>query len=532
MTFSEYGIPVPGNEPPIDYSAGSPHWTALSAELAQRLAEPATVPLIIGGLEITTAEHKSIVCPHDHGVSLGQASQATPEHVEMAVHAAREAAPVWSGLPWKDRAAVFLKAAELLSTRYRRAIVAATMLGQSKTAVQAELEAVCELSDFWRFNPYYMARIMRENDLVQAPGTWNRIEYRPLEGFVFAVTPFNFTAIAGNLPTAPAMMGNVVLWKPASSSLLSSYLLMKILREAGLPDGVINFLPGAGASVGGPVLDRPELSGLHFTGSTDTFNHMWGKIGANIARGVYRTYPRVVGETGGKGFIMAAPDADLPALAAALLHGAFEYQGQKCSAASRAYIPRGLWPDLLAMLSEAIGALRVTDVTDPNAFMGAVIDRASYSKLERSIAQAASAARARVVIGGRCDDSKGYFVHPTVIETSDPQYVTMREELFGPVLTVYPYEEDTFEETLDLLDITSPYALTGAVFARDRNLITHMVKRLSQSAGNFYINDKPTGAVVGQQPFGGARLSGTNDKAGSSLNLLRWTSLRVLKEKF
>lgn len=438
----------------------------------------------------------------------------------------------WERAPWEERAAVFLKAADLLAGRYRYEIVAATMLGQSKNVFQAELDAACELVDYLRFNIAYLSQIYAEQPNIQAPGSWTRIEYRPLDGFVFAVTPFNFTAIGGNLPTAPALMGNTVVWKPASTAVLSSYLVMRILIEAGLPPGVINFIPGPGSEIGDPVLDHPGLAGVHFTGSNKAFDAIWHRVAVNVKGGIYRNYPRLVGETGGKDFVVASPDAEPETLATALFRGAFEYQGQKCSATSRAYIPKSLWPEIKGRISALAAGIRVGDVADFRTFMGAVIDKAAYDGIVSIIEFARSSREAEIVIGGAHDDSRGYFIDPTVIATTNPKFKTMEEEIFGPVLTVYVYPDGEFERTLDLVDETSPYALTGAVFSRDRAAIRLAVEKLTHAAGNFYINDKTTGATVGQQPFGGARLSGTNDKAGNHLNLIRWTSPRTIKENF
>jgi 1-pyrroline-5-carboxylate dehydrogenase len=432
-------------------------------------------------------------------------------------------------MPWEDRVAIFLRAAELLAGPWRATLNAATMLGQSKTAHQAEIDAACELTDFWRFNVEFMTRIYKEQP-NSAPGTWNRMEYRPLEGFVFAVTPFNFTAIGGNLPAAPALMGNTVVWKPASTAAFSAYYVMRLLQEAGLPEGVINLVYGSGATIGDAALASPELAGIHFTGSTAVFNSMWKTVGGNID--AYRNYPRIVGETGGKDFIVAHPSADVEAVATAIVRGSFEYQGQKCSAASRVYAPSNLWPDLRERLADEVKELKVGDVSDFSNFMGAVIDSSAFATQREAIEEARSAAKAEVLVGGGVEDDDGYFVEPTVIETEDPEFRTMREELFGPVVTAFVYPENKWDDTLELVDRTAPYGLTGAVFARDRSAIEDANEKLEYAAGNFYVNDKPTGAVVGQQPFGGARASGTNDKAGSMWNLIRWVSPRTIKETF
>jgi 1-pyrroline-5-carboxylate dehydrogenase len=532
MSFSNVRVPAPVNEPGRDYAPGSEERAALKTELERRRALRVDLPLVIGGKEVRTGKTKPLICPHDHGNPLGEYHCGDRESANAAIRAALAAKDDWQSAPWEDRAAVFLKAAELLSTRYRYILTAATMLGQSKNVFQAELDAACELADYWRFNVAFMQRIYDDQVSVHGKKSWTRLEYRPLEGFVFAVTPFNFTAINGNLPAAPAMMGNVVVWKPASTAVLSAHSIMRIFQEAGLPDGVINLVPGSGREIGDPVLDHREFAGLHFTGSTSVFNGMWKRVGDNLGRDVYRNYPRLCGETGGKDFVVAYKDADLDALSVALFRGAFEYQGQKCSAASRAYIPSSLWGEVRERLARMAGEARVGDVADFGTFMGAVIDKGSYDNIVGYIEHARHASDARIVIGGEHDDSKGYFIRPTVIETDNPNYRSMEEEIFGPVLTVYVYSDDRFEDVLDLVDRTSPYALTGSVFSRDRSILRRASERLLQAAGNLYFNDKPTGAVVGQQPFGGARLSGTNDKAGSWLNLLRWTSPRTIKENF
>jgi 1-pyrroline-5-carboxylate dehydrogenase len=470
-----------------------------------------------------------MVMPHDHGHVLGIYHQAGPEEVAAAIEAAEGARAEWAGLPWEDRAAVFLRAAELLETTWRDRINAATMLNQSKTCHQAEIDAACELIDFWRFNVRFMQE-MYESQPISSPGCWNRLEHRPLDGFVFAITPFNFTSIAGNLPTAPAMLGNTVLWKPASTSVLSNWRLMQLLVEAGLPAGVINFVPGSGATVGDPVLADPRLAGIHFTGSTAVFRSIWNTIGTNIAN--YKQYPRLVGETGGKDFIFADPSAEVRPLVIALLRGSFEYQGQKCSASSRAYIPKSLWPEVCKQLTEEVSQVTMGDVSDFSNFMGALIDAKAYAKLSGAIQSAKDASDAEVVIGGECDDSKGWFVSPTVVTVTDPSHDLMRTEFFGPLLTVYVYDDADVEDALELCATGSDYALTGAIFAHDRSAARRANEALRYAAGNFYINDKPTGAVVGQQPFGGSRASGTNDKAGSILNLMRWSSQRTIKETF
>jgi 1-pyrroline-5-carboxylate dehydrogenase len=490
-------------------------------------AERVDIPLVIGGEDIRTGDTSPVVMPHDHRHVLGQYHRATRDLVGLAVEAAREAHREWSRWPLQDRAAVFLKAAELLTTSWRDTLNAATMLGQSKTVFQAEIDSACETIDFWRFNPYFAEELFEEQPLSDH-ASWNRLEYRPLEGFVYAVTPFNFTSIAANLPTAPALMGNTVIWKPASSAMLSAHYLMELLGEAGLPPGVINFVAGDPEAISDVLLSHRELAGVHFTGSTAVFNSMWRTIGASMA--AYRSYPRIVGETGGKDFVVAHASADPAALTAAIVRGGYEFQGQKCSAVSRIYVPRGMWPELRDRLVAELAGIRMGDVRDFRNFMGAVIDRRAFDKISGYIA--AARADARVVAGGGADASTGYFIEPTLIEVSDPRHRAMCDEIFGPVVTAYVYEEPRWSDTLRLVNDTSPYALTGAVFARDRSAIVEAAGALRHAAGNFYINDKPTGAVVGQQPFGGGRASGTNDKAGSKLNLVRWVSARAIKENF
>jgi len=521
--------PEPRNEPVKDYAPGSPERAELQQRLRELEAERIEIPLVIGGKDVKTGETFEAVMPHRKGHVLADVHSGGPAQVEQAISAAREARHDWNRMPWEERAAIFLRAAELLAGPWRATLNAATMLGQSKTAHQAEIDAACELTDFWRFNVEFMTRIYKEQP-SSAPGMWNRLEYRPLEGFVFAVTPFNFTAIAGNLPAAPALMGNTVVWKPASTAAFSAYFLMRLLQEAGLPDGVINLVYGSGATIGDAALASPELAGVHFTGSTGVFNSMWKTVGSNI--GEYRNYPRIVGETGGKDFIVAHSSADVEAVATAIVRGSFEYQGQKCSAASRVYAPSNLWPELRERLADEIKELKVGDVTDFSNFMGAVIDSKALATQREAIEEAKAAAQAKVLVGGGIADEEGFFVEPTVIETEDPEFRTMREELFGPVVTAYVYPEKQWDDTLDLVDRTARYGLTGAVFARDREAIEDAHEKLEYAAGNFYINDKPTGAVVGQQPFGGARASGTNDKAGSMWNLIRWVSPRTIKETF
>jgi 1-pyrroline-5-carboxylate dehydrogenase len=520
-------VPAPVNEPVKSYAPGSPERAELKARLKSMAAERIEIPLRIGGKDVRTGATAQAVMPHDHRHVLADWHRAPREHVEEAIAAAREAHAEWSSWPWEDRAAVILKAAELLATSWRATVNAATMLGQSKTVFQAEIDAACELIDFWRYNPWYAQQICDEQPLSDH-SVWNQLEYRPLEGFVYAITPFNFTAIGGNLPTAPALMGNTVLWKPASAAVLSAHYVMKLLEEAGLPPGVINFVPGDAAAVSEVALNSPDLAGIHFTGSTAVFNGMWRTIGNNMDR--YRSYPRIVGETGGKDFIVAHASADPQALAVAIARGGFEYQGQKCSAVSRVYVPRSLWNDVRDRTVAIMRELKMGDVADFRNFVGAVIDRKAFEKIGSYVAEAG--AGARVVAGGKTRGESGYFIEPTLIEAEDPGHRLLREEIFGPVVTVHVYDDAKWLETLRLVDSTSPYALTGSVFARDRRAIREALSALRHAAGNFYINDKPTGAVVGQQPFGGARASGTNDKAGSKLNLVRWISARVVKENF
>jgi 1-pyrroline-5-carboxylate dehydrogenase len=532
MTLANYKPVYPINEPILEYIPGSPERANLKKALQEQLDTSVEVPLIIGGKEVKTGKTKPMICPHNHSKQLGVFHQGNTETVNQAIEAALAARPAWEAMPWEERAAIFYKAADLISTRYRGKLNAVTMLNQSKNVMQAEIDSACEIIDFLRFNCYYMHQIYSEQPMAASKGTWSRTEHRPLEGFVFAVTPFNFTAIGGNLPTAPAMLGNVVVWKPASTAVLAAYTFMQILKEAGLPDGVINLVPGSGATIGDPVLASPHLAGIHFTGSTGVFNNIWKTIGENLSKNIYRTYPRIVGETGGKDFVIAYKDANVDEVSVGLFRGAFEYQGQKCSAASRAYIPQSMWPKVVENLNRYASEINMGDVTDFTTFMGAVIDKNSYDNIVSYIEHAKKASDAKIVVGGNYDDSTGYFVAPTVIETTNPKYKSIEEEIFGPVLTVYVYPDDKFEETCELLDQTSIYALTGAVFAKDRGIIELAKQKLRNAAGNFYINDKPTGAVVGQQPFGGARMSGTNDKAGSYLNMIRWVSARTIKENF
>jgi 1-pyrroline-5-carboxylate dehydrogenase len=520
-------VPQPINEPNRSYAPGTPERAELKARLTKMAGEKIDIPLVIGGKEVRTGRTAQAVMPHNHRHVLADYHLASPEHVQQAIAAAAEARREWGSWAWEDRAAVLLRAAELLATTWRSTINAATMLGQSKTAFQAEIDAASEMIDFWRFNAYFAQELYGEQP-ISSPGVWNQMEYRPLEGFVYAVSPFNFTAIGGNLTTAPALMGNTVIWKPASSAMLSSYYTLKVLEAAGLPPGVINFIPGDPREVSNQLLDSPELAGVHFTGSTEVFNGMWKKIGENIGR--YRGYPRLVGETGGKDFIVVHPSADPVEVAVAVARGGFEYQGQKCSAASRIYVPRSLWNEVRERTTAMMNQIQVGDVTDFRNFMGAVIDQRAFTKISGYLDDAKR--NAKVIAGGTATGDEGYFIEPTLIETADPGYRSLCEEIFGPVVTAYVYPDNEWRETLDVVDRTSPYALTGAVFSRDRVAVREAMSVLRNAAGNFYINDKPTGAVVGQQPFGGARGSGTNDKAGSKLNLVRWVSARTIKETF
>jgi 1-pyrroline-5-carboxylate dehydrogenase len=529
--MSAHGIfrpPAPVNEHINSYAPGTPERAELQARLRSMAGERVSIPMVIGGKDVHTAETFESVMPHRKSHVLADVAKGGPEHVQAAIDAAKAAHSEWSQTPWHERVAVFLRASELLAGPWRSTINAATMLNQSKTAHQAEIDAVCEMVDFWRFNADFLTRVYAEQP-YSPTGIWNRMEYRPLEGFVFAVSPFNFTCIGGNLSSTPALMGCTVVWKPASTAALSAYYLMRLLQAAGLPDGVINLVYGPGASIGRAALASPDLAGIHFTGSTGVFNDMWETVGTNI--GSYRNYPRIVGETGGKDFILAHPSADADAVATAVVRGSFEYQGQKCSAASRLYIPSNLWPEVKERLVEDVGSIKMGDPADFENFMGAVIDGSAFRTHAEAIAEARSAGHA-IVTGGGTDDSEGYFVEPTVIETEDPGFRLMRDELFGPIVTAYVYDERRWGDTLRLVDETAEYALTGAVFATERYAIDEAHAALRYSAGNFYVNDKPTGAVVGQQPFGGARASGTNDKAGSMWNLIRWATPRTVKETF
>ncbi len=527
--MGNFKVPIPKNEPIYSYAPGTSDREKLEKALKKLKGMKIEVPMIIGGKEVKTADKVDMTTPHDHGYVLGHYYKGGKKEVEGAVKAALDAKAKWEAMDWADRASVFLKAADLIAGKYRYELNAATMLAHDKNIFQAEIDAVCELVDFWRYNVYFAEQIYNQQPDNQ-PLMWNRLDYRPLEGFVFAVTPFNFVSIAGNLPTSPAIMGNTVVWKPASSAVYTAHFLMKILKEAGLPDGVINMITARGADVGELILKNPNLAGIHFTGSTVTFQTMWKTVGGNIEK--YKSYPRIVGETGGKDFVFVHKSADIAQTATALTRGAFEYQGQKCSAASRAYIPKSMWPDIKKILLEQIDDMKKGDPDDVSNFFNAVIDKAAFNTIKEYIDFAKASGDAELICGGGCDDSKGYFIDPTIFVAKKPDFRLMREEIFGPVLTVYLYDDDKFEETLHICDKTSPYALTGAIFAIDREAIATAAKILRNAAGNFYINDKPTGAVVGQQPFGGARASGTNDKAGSYLNLIRWTSPRTIKETF
>jgi len=524
-----FNIPKPVNEPVKNYAPGSSERLELKAKLKEMLSTQFDVPMIIGGKEQRNGKLAQMSCPHDHQHILGSYHQANALYVEKAIASANEAKKEWGPMSWDSRATVLLKAAELLAGKYRQTVNAATMLNMSKTPHQAEIDSACELIDFWRFNPYYMQTIYGDQP-TSTHGVLNYMDHRPLDGFVLALTPFNFTSIAGNLPTAPALMGNTVVWKPASSAVLPAYFLMKVLEEAGMPPGVINMVPGSGPIVAPPALDHTDLGGVHFTGSTKVFSTIYLHIGSDIRK--YVCYPRIVGETGGKDFIFAHPSAQMEALATGLIRGAFEYQGQKCSAASRAYVPEYLWPALKERLLDDVKSIKMGDVCDFQTYMGAVIDKGAFETISGYIEFAKSSPDMEIICGGECDDSTGYFVEPTIVVSKDPKSKLMSEEIFGPVLTIYVYPDNKYTETLQICDQTSPYALTGAVFAIDRGAIVEAMNTLRHAAGNFYINDKPTGAVVGQQPFGGTRASGTNDKAGSWLNLERWVSPRAIKETF
>ena len=528
MDKGVFSVPKPHNEPVKSYAPGTPERAAVLAAYTEMYHQTTEVPLWINGSEVRTGDTQSMNPPHDHQHSLGVFHKATQKEVKKAVETALAAREKWAQTPWEQRAAIFLRAAELVAGPYRARINAATMLAQSKTVHQAEIDAACEFIDFLRFNVAYMTEMYQEQPHSTAE-TWNRLEYRPLEGFVYAITPFNFTAIAGNLPASAALMGNVVVWKPSDAQVFSAQVVLEVFKEAGVPPGVINMIMGDPVMITQELLSHPDFSGLHFTGSTDVFKNLWQQIGSNIHK--YKTYPRIVGETGGKDFIIAHPSADLDGLVTAIIRGAFEFQGQKCSAASRCYIPQSLWPKVSEKLKQELKTIKQGSPEDPSNFMTAVIHEGSFDKLVHYIEQAKSDKDAEIIFGGGYDKSQGYFIEPTVIKTTDPRYTTMVTELFGPVLTVYVYQDSDWSQTLKLVDQTSDYALTGAVFSQDRYALDQAVMALENSAGNFYINDKPTGAVVGQQPFGGARASGTNDKAGSKLNLYRWVSPRTVKEQ-
>lgn len=522
-------VPFAINEPVRSYEPGSSEVKSLIATYKEMWKSKVNIPMVINGKEVTTDEEIIINSPQDHQHNLGVYHKGNMDHVDQAIEAALQAKEQWNNLGWEQRAAIFLKAADLIAGPYRDRLNAATMIGQSKNVHQAEIDAACEFIDFLRFNVEFMTELYSEQP-VSDNGIWNRSEYRPLEGFCFAVTPFNFTAISGNLPTCMAMMGNVVVWKPSDKQIYSAKVIMDILTEAGLPAGVINMIFTDGKDTAEKVLAHPDFAGLHFTGSTKVFQSMWKMMGDNIHK--YKTYPRIVGETGGKDFIMVHPSANVEAVATAMVRGAFEYQGQKCSAASRVYVPQSLWDDVKAVVETQLKSIKMGSPEDPSNFVNAVIDKNSFEKCKGYIERAEQSSDAKIIFGGKCDDSKGWFVEPTLIETTNPKYESVCEEIFGPILSVYVYEDKNWKETLHLVDETSPYALTGAVFSQDRYAIAEAYKVLENAAGNFYINDKPTGAVVGQQPFGGARASGTNDKAGSKMNLLRWVSVRSIKETF
>ncbi|SFB94167.1 1-pyrroline-5-carboxylate dehydrogenase [Flexibacter flexilis DSM 6793] len=524
-----FNVPVPQNEPVLSFAPNSPERKALKAALAEARSKQIEVPMYIGGKQVKSDTRLPLTPPHDHQHVLGYYYKSDASHVTQAIEAALAAKPQWENMAWEQRAAIFLKAADLLATKYRAKANAATMLAQSKSAYQAEIDSACELIDFLRFNVAYMTQIYAQQPISSA-GIWNRVEYRPLEGFVFALTPFNFTAIAGNLPTSAAMMGNVVVWKPSEAQIYSAHFLMELFREAGLPDGVINLVYPEGSVAGKVIFEHPDFAGIHFTGSTGVFQQIWQTIGQNINR--YKSYPRIVGETGGKDFVLAHHSADAKALATALVRGAFEYQGQKCSAASRAYVPDNLWPEVKEYMLADLATIKMGGVEDFSNFVNAVINEKSFDKIVSYIENARQNPQVEVVAGGKYDKSKGYFVEPTVLLSKDPRSTTMCEEIFGPVLTIHVYPQNEFEQALTLVDTTSPYALTGSIFSQDRYAVEQATTALRHSSGNFYINDKPTGAVVGQQPFGGSRASGTNDKAGSVLNLLRWVSPRAIKETF
>lgn len=524
-----FPIERPANEPILSYEPGSKHREALKIELDRLLKNRIEIPCVIGGQEVRTQNRRTVVMPHEHRHILADYCWAGPAELEKAVQAALKAKPQWEAMDWQDRASIFLKAADLLAGPYRHLLNASTMLGQSKNAFQAEIDAACELIDFFRFNAYFYQEILKGQPISPA-GVWNRTDYRPLEGFILAITPFNFTSIAANLPAAPALLGNTVVWKPSDTQVLSAHFTMQLLKEAGLPDGVINLVPADGPAAGAQLLASKDLAGVHFTGSTGTFQTIWKTVGENIQN--YRTYPRLVGETGGKDFVFAHSSADGEALATALVRGAFEYQGQKCSAASRAYVPQSLWKRIQDRIQSDVASMKMGDVCDFRNFVNAVIDQRAFKKMSHYLDHAKNSGGAKIIAGGNASDERGFFVEPTIILAQQPSYKSMVEEIFGPILTVYVYEDSKLDETLTICDQSSPYALTGAIFSQDRQMVQKMSAHLRNAAGNFYINDKPTGAVVAQQPFGGARASGTNDKAGSALNLYRWLSPRSIKETF
>ncbi len=530
MANAHFKVPVAVNEPVNSYEPNSPAVKSLLGKYKEmNEQDPIDVPMYIGDKQVTTSNKRVLTSPHDHKKVLGHYNYGEKEHVSQAIEAAMAAKEKWSNLPWEERASIFLKAADLISGPYRDKINAATMLGQSKNVYQTEIDAACETADFFRFNVQYMSEIYAEQP-ESSPGVWNRLEWRSLEGFVLAITPFNFTAIAANLPSAPAMLGNVVVWKPAESQIYSANVIMEIFREAGVPDGVINMVTTGGANISDVVFKHKDFAGLHFTGSTGVFRTLWKTIANNIEN--YKSYPRIVGETGGKDFIMVHPSARAPEVATAIARGAFEFQGQKCSAASRAYVPSNLWDELKENLVKQVNSFKIGSPEDPSNFVTAVINEKAFDSIAEYIDYAKASKDAEIIVGGNYDKSKGFFIDPTIVVTKDPKFKTMVEEIFGPVITIYVYDENKFDETLTLLDETSEYALTGSIISQDRYAISHALRKLENAAGNFYINDKPTGAVVGQQPFGGARGSGTNDKAGAKLNLLRWVSARTIKETF
>ncbi|OHC03769.1 MAG: 1-pyrroline-5-carboxylate dehydrogenase [Planctomycetes bacterium RIFCSPLOWO2_12_FULL_40_19] len=530
MANAKFNLNLPSNEPVRSYAPGTPERKDIKAKLKELKNRHIEIPIIIGGKEIKTGNLGKCILPHNHGTVVGTYHKAGEKEVQMAIESSLKARRQWAEMDWQDRASIFLRAADILAGPWRSLLNAATMLCQSKNVIQAEGDAACELIDFLRFNAFYAMKIYEQQPPISTAGAWNRLEYRPLEGFIFAASPFNFTSIAGNLPSAPAMMGNVALWKPASNAAYSAYYVMKLFQEAGVPDGVINFIPGDGNQIGPIIMNSPDLAGIHFTGSTATFQNMWQTVGNNIKN--YKSYPRIVGETGGKDFVFVHKDSRVEEFGTAMIRGAFEYQGQKCSAASRAYIPRSLWADLKDFILEEMKTVKMGDVEDFGNFINAVIDEPAFSKITKYIESIKDSNETEIMCGGNYDSSKGYFIEPTIAVTANPHSRTMEEEVFGPVLTVYVYEDDKFEETLHLCDETSPYGLTGAIFSRNREAIALAEKILVNAAGNFYINDKPTGAIVGQQPFGGSRASGTNDKAGSFLNMIRWVNPRTIKETF